>query len=946
MKPAWQTDELEDEWIDQDEQDSRPSASVIHNASDLSLTQPIGSLLVPNVDLELDTSQSGSTNSDTGGTFLVRPDVPSVPILPKTPGKINKGIVKDFFSPLALETMFEPPSPPMNQSTPLPPPPSAPAIPSRLSQVHFPEPEPSTSQDPNVDTSKEFSSHNPKLNPSIPGVVDDPAGPSTYKFTFSAPQSSPFHRVGAIPNAQSTPGPIRTYQNPPPTDPRLRLFHFQYDTFTRDHLSAMVDSIAVNTPSAENVSTPSSRSESTPGMPRVSDRSISRLRSAKRIKLSPPSDFSVSGDGAAVIFRPDDAQRDYVGEAMSFMEKIRQTRDFSTISTSTTSQSPANQKVGHSSRDLSASSKLSSIFAFLLDVDIGLGHLKPPEVQPTKDRVASGSATSSKGYSYSSLGYRQQAANLMAQIRNDVKRSKRSFSAETEALRLAGNITAPEDLSSQPGSSDQSSLAYEHDTEILPDNLDKIPGSPYTSPTVKSSNDTDAQKRLRSGNIVDKELSRSFSQVSLDSQGLLDQFPDPPVGVLVTAPPTAPSSPTNPIRLSAQSDTIHLVPSAPLQTHPASVPSGRNEDLNRFVSSSTTSGTTLTAGSAPSFVKHPGPKQMTYIAPSDVPTLPDRVGRMIFDKVQLKWVKVITTEEVHDNNIVDTLVEAEADSEDPFRDIESLREEDLGGREESPVEPSDGGEMSMELDKSGIQEIPIDSEDEDEEEANLTSFSFDGLSLDVVPAVSSRQYDPLDDSDSEDEESDDDTQTTEQLSEFLAPMDDSYIIEDVDQSQVPPLEPLLRVSPKKTSEPLPNLGLSTPVPQSRITPGAPTPNVRSAMKSNSVTPVSALKNPNRVQVQTPANQLAHRRSVSFSDGKRDGPILGVGRNAPTPDTTTTTESEGDTGAPANASLAISSNHSVLPSARTKRIADMLDDLEDSGKYHLMWFIQHSKCFSP
>ncbi|KAF8479459.1 hypothetical protein JB92DRAFT_2822519 [Gautieria morchelliformis] len=35
----------------------------------------------------------------------------------------------------------------------------------------------------------------------------------------------------------------------PPTDPRLRLFQFQIDTFTREHLSTMVNSIAVHAPS-------------------------------------------------------------------------------------------------------------------------------------------------------------------------------------------------------------------------------------------------------------------------------------------------------------------------------------------------------------------------------------------------------------------------------------------------------------------------------------------------------------------------------------------------------------------------------------------------------------------------------------------------------------------------------------------------------------------------
>lgn len=349
MKPAWQTDELEDEWVDQDEE--QPSASVIHNASDLSLTRPIGSVLIPNMDSDEDTSHSDAPSL--AGTFLIREDLPAAPILPKTPGKGKKGLVKDFFSPLALEKMFEPPSPPMNESTPLPPPPTtAPAIPSRLSQVHFPNQDSSVSEGAHADVASEGQDHVPEPDQRYPSNTKDLNAAGTYKFTFSAPRPSPFNLVGPIPNAHSTPGPFRTPQHPPSTDPRLRLFHFQYDTFTRDHLSAMVDSIAVNTPSGASASEPSARGEGTPG---VSERSFSRLRSAKRIKLTSPSEFSPSGDGAAFIIRPDDGHRDYVGEARSLMEKIRQTRDFSTISTTTTAQSPMNQRAGRPPHGLNAS---------------------------------------------------------------------------------------------------------------------------------------------------------------------------------------------------------------------------------------------------------------------------------------------------------------------------------------------------------------------------------------------------------------------------------------------------------------------------------------------------------------------------------------------------------------------------------------------------------------
>lgn len=527
----------------------------------------------------------------------------------------------------------------------------------------------------------------------------------------------------------------------------------------------------------------------------------------------------------------------------------------------------------------------------------------------------------------------------MAQIRDDVKSSKRSFSVDTEASQLVRHDIDRNGSGIQSNTPDDNSFAYEHDTEIITENLDKyIAPSGHTTTTMntRAHDGSSVQQylpKVDSGAEDVKSLTRSLSQVSLDSQSLLHQFPAPPIGLLVTSPPTAIPTPISPVIPNPPQDPAHLTP---VPAYPSSsLRSGRNEDLNRFVSSSTTSGTTLTVGSTASFVKHPGPKQMTHIAPSDIPALPERVGKMVFDKVQMKWVKANVTEDVQEEGVVDTILDVEADSEDPFRDIESLREEDSGGRGRSPIQQSDdGGEVSMDLDKSGIQEIPIEVEEEreDEEEANLTSFSFDGLSLEVAPATCSHQYDPLDDSESEDEPSDDGTETTEQPSDIIRPMDDSYIVEDdVESAHSDILERVTLDSPPRESAPS-NKGLNTPSPPTRVQ-NVPTPITRSAMKSNSVTPVSALKDPCRNRMQTPSNRLIHRRSVSFSDGKRDGPILGVGRNAPTPDTTNSTETDNESDVPVlDGTVTSARSQPVLPSARSKRIADMLEDLENDGRF--------------
>src|SRR5215475_7513821 len=105
VKPAWQTEELQDEWIDPDSE-----LETSHGTRSISFTAPL-SVQIRTLSHEPDTPQAHSTPSDaTGGTFLVREDVPAIPFLPQTPGRQKKGVMKDIFSPLALERMFEPPS--------------------------------------------------------------------------------------------------------------------------------------------------------------------------------------------------------------------------------------------------------------------------------------------------------------------------------------------------------------------------------------------------------------------------------------------------------------------------------------------------------------------------------------------------------------------------------------------------------------------------------------------------------------------------------------------------------------------------------------------------------------------------------------------------------------------------------------------------------------------
>ena len=273
-RPAWQTDDLDEEWVDDDSLGTQS----------LSLTTPLPSRV----------------QTPPPGTYLIRNDVPATAFLPKTPARH----IKDFFSPLALERMFEPPEPPPQKPLALALA-AAPAIPSRLSQAFTPHDTRSDS-----DTSPRATLQRP--------------------FTFSVPRQ-----------AESTPGHVYSAAQPPMTDPRLRLFQLQYDTFTRDHLSAMVDSIAVNTPSRE------SAGDNSPVQPvlfhpqHTPASDDTPVRSIKRIKLSPPSDFYGEGAGAgAVVSRPRASRVDYVGESRSLMQQIKQARDFSTMSTNIASRTP------------------------------------------------------------------------------------------------------------------------------------------------------------------------------------------------------------------------------------------------------------------------------------------------------------------------------------------------------------------------------------------------------------------------------------------------------------------------------------------------------------------------------------------------------------------------------------------------------------------------------
>ena len=324
--PGWQTEELQDEWVDlEPEGDGDEDDYLSYGTRSISFTIPLSTHIHTNSDFEPDVTPS-TNNSRAIGTFLVREDVSNKPLLPKMPGRNKKGLIKDFFSPLPLERMFDPPSP-HSPSSGTPPQPSD----HSLSPPHSTEtaiaPEKADDEIIETDIPNMNSLHRHKTN-------------TECQFTFCVPRNtgpSP-PSSGPFPQAQSTPNPPSAppHNVAPSTDPRLRLFQFQYDTYTREHLSALVDSIAINTPSGTGTTaTPTSFNQRLSRVSEVSDAAAtSHIRSTKRLKLSPSSDFYGEGAGSrATISRPKLYGKDYVGESRSLMQQIKQARDFSTIST-------------------------------------------------------------------------------------------------------------------------------------------------------------------------------------------------------------------------------------------------------------------------------------------------------------------------------------------------------------------------------------------------------------------------------------------------------------------------------------------------------------------------------------------------------------------------------------------------------------------------------------
>ncbi|KAG2115465.1 hypothetical protein DEU56DRAFT_841154 [Suillus clintonianus] len=874
-RPAWMTDDLDEEWIDEDEASTMGTQSI-------SLTTPLPGYLRTPSQAQEDTEPLPAA-SEPVGTFLIREDIPASALLPKTPGRQPKrGVIKDFFSPLALEKMFEPPSPPPSRPTALALQ-SAPTVPSRLCQAYTPN-----------DSQTDLESRGQPTAALSLNSLAPPGSSVECKFTFAVSRTNV-----SVPQAESTPG-VYSIARPPMTDPRLRLFQLQYDTFTRDHLSAMVDSIAINTTPSGGSAEGNGTSRSIPrlALVNVQEATVSDdtpIRSIKRVKLSPPSHYYGEGDGAgATIARPMVSRVDYVGESRSLMQQIKAARDFSTISTTGGLQSPESQ-TNNRAEALNTQSKPSR--------GTGTSVLRVPDERSAVTTSSSTAVTASSNHS--SLAYRHQAATLMEQIKNDIRGSKRIFSGTTDV--------------SHPAHADEvSRIEHSWSLSEVNVNVGKKKANKFGSPRrLSSSSRSYRSPRKASRNTIiedaDRTLEHEMSNMSIEAPWQVPVTSVAPNAGLNNVPHirVTPSA----IQQSMAHPPAQIPPSYPS----SSIRSGSNDDLNRMVSSSTASGTITTTSSAPSFVKHAGPVQITRIAPSDVPALPQRVGRMVYDKDLMKWVRVATrtASDAEDQRDQTTGTATDGDSEDPFKDIESLKGDDdsrdTHGSVHGGVVPEAGGDQD-EMEMGRIEEVEEDVELNDQEEVNLTSFSFDGPSVAVIRIV------PSDDSEGDEEVQTSDSEPDDRDGAALGGEgeDAAAVFESEDE-----FSPELQAgSPARPTSNSSAVAVTPVAPQCRSF-SLITSMPRSALKSMSVTPVSAMKDPNRDRHRTPAQRLGHRRSVSFSDGKREGPIRGLNPKGH--------ESDDDVG-----SLATSvTEHDpaqglFIPSARSRRIAELMENLESPG----------------
>ncbi|KAG8907834.1 hypothetical protein FRB99_002007 [Tulasnella sp. 403] len=924
-RPAWQTDDLLDEWLS--DHSASPSPSTVHVRSSTSSAQtkivestPTKSFATPlRVSIDLDKDEHDA--SPLGGTFLIRDDqpLPETPLGLKPGQKPKKGVIKDIFSPLALERLFDPPSPPraetpedQTESTTPPLPPTKPSLPpSKLSQSHLPPSEADTSiAESDGATAAEVKGPDEIVASDIPGLVEfDGRKPSaTFKFTFRVPRT-PGHeltrsRYYSPPNPSPNPRAIqssgiawRHVETEPAgsgeneaeqsSNPPLKLFHFQYDTFTRDHLGALADSIAVrSSPSA-------SRSRD------YSDDEEPILRSTKRPKYTANEDTSTRTSSSREFLESPWGK-------MQSMESPKGSRRRRQGKHRSRGFSSRRSRVNSLSMVLDGRVAKDTLISKIADEDAALQRKPSSTLTATASTVTvpvepEANATDG-GPKRNASNYRLQGANILAQIKKSVfgpghggtwsinldEKSGQGpipdASSNDDDSRQSTQRTNVEEISpvalkcspqSSPKPKNRLNLAQDEDRLMLE-------SRPSPEPTNRQADKGIAELRaknlphLSQSDIVLPPTVVFASRISAESQPLSGRPTAP-------TPPVQPSPPLLPL-----SEGRRLPSAIPNSLHPNHVPVS-HDDMNRFVSSSTTSG--ISGTTAGSYVKHAGPPlmgQMRTIRPEEVQdVLPSRVGGMVYSEAKHRWVKQVDG--------------PEDISEDPFGDIESLHSTpriELHGVDE--VESS-----------TATDDLPLHLST-----GETSSILGDLRSETSVPAVENRSLaqddsdvTPVTDGDHEESDVDD-----------VDEDEDSILSSGVQQTPKIRPQTLEELSEEIASMSL-QMDLSPPRPSRPSTTQPVKPLLRSVLKSSTNPGQVPLECSQPVETRTPCpkpRNAPHRRSVSFSDGLTTGKIRDAAE--------TSVELDEEDGS----HIITGPSDAYVPSSRTKRIHNLLEGLDDSG----------------
>ena len=508
------------------------------------------------------------------GTFVVHDDKPITPIQPR----VQRALRKDIFTPLKLETMFNPPSP---------------------QETRVPTPEQS------LNSSGCKKTH---VTPerSVPFLFNGRDSSNAFPFTFSV-QRSP------------RPDPVQHNCTDPQVDKsRLKLFHFHYDTFTREHLSALVDAIPISSSSLNSSSASIHDDTNSPS-------SISHYRPAKRIKLSPPEHLPRDRRRPRLSLPgniPASGRKVYIRESKSLMQAIADARFY----TSPFAGTPQIVK-----QPLETEENVK-VFGGVV------GFTAQEELKDAKQGV------------YSALGFRRRGADLMAQTRRDTRGNISPMPITDEISALSIDDNAP-----------LQSLDQRCAPISVPQGLFGT-----TSPQVQG------KLSLRTERIGSGPGSAIFRTTHLAVGATPGNHLNPTSASRGTG--TLPHSSQTQVSRSTR-DLSEPISTSALSTascdkHPLTVAgvSGSASTTKKRLENSTANPNNhhadLTVHASTSGVR------ITQIMPTDVPELLERVGNMVFNRQKMIWVKET---DQGPNRAVDT----GETSEDPFRDFESLVDGDL-----------------------------------------------------------------------------------------------------------------------------------------------------------------------------------------------------------------------------------------------------------------------------